>query len=92
MLTSFIVEPNFDIKPVGTFEVNSNCNDCYVLKSNHNYYLIIDNINKGTLKHYPSNNKELNRLPLKYKTKNGKLYMRKFNQSTGHWIGKWVRA
>lgn len=28
----------------------------------------------------------------KYKTKNGKLYMRKFNQSTGHWIGKWVRA
>jgi hypothetical protein len=67
LLTSFIIEPNFDIKPVGTFEVNSNCNDCYVLKSNHKYYLIIDNINKGTLKHYPSNNKELNRLPLRSK-------------------------
>ena len=28
----------------------------------------------------------------KYKTMNGKLYKRKYNQTTKKWIGKWIQA
>lgn len=28
----------------------------------------------------------------KYKTMNGKLYKRKYNQTTKKWIGKWIPA
>lgn len=28
----------------------------------------------------------------KYKTLNGVLYKRRYNQTTGKWIGKWIKA
>ncbi len=28
----------------------------------------------------------------RYKTVNGVMYKRKYNQTTGQWIGKWIKA